>query len=535
MSGYYNTDINAESIVGSITNRGTVSQSLNASGSYTIPAGYHNGSGKITANALSSQTSADAAAGNILATKTAWVNGSQITGSMTNQGSKSTSLNAGRSYTVPAGYHDGTGKITANTLASQTAGTAAAGHILSGKTAWVAGSRLTGTLAVQNISSVTATTQSSSVIRISWKNPAKGPYTGVKIFMSTSGNPGTSGTAKYTGTGSSTTASGTSYVDITGLSGATKYYFTVCAYVTNVGNGTASNINATTKAAAGSKTFTSSGTFTVPAGITSIDIFCVGGGGASCNTVKASSTNTDYTGVSAGGGGGYTSTKKGYAVTPGASFTVTIGAGGTAGGNGSATSFGSILTANGGNSASATAGWHNGSVSTPACALGGNGGSGGASGRSVGSGSTNFYGGKGGSDGSNGDDTNTNNSTNIYLGNKLHSNPTASLGQHTTTRAFGETSGTLYAGGGGCGYTVGGDGGGGNAGITQTENTDYESSDGDKWYSYRLYIGNAGAANTGGGGGGSRFHTTHYKNQTNISRTGVSANGGSGICIIRWS
>ena len=298
LDGYINTNINAELIAGSITNREAISQSLNASGEYTIPAGYHDGSGKITANTLASQTSADATAGNILDTITAWVNGSQVTGNMTNQGAKTSSLNAGGSYTIPAGYHNGSGIISANTLASQTAGTASAAHILSGKTAWVGGSQLTGTLAVQNISSVTATMQSSSVIRISWKNPAKGPYTGVKIFMSTSGNPGTSGTAKYTGTGSSTTASGTSYVDITGLSAATKYYFTVCAYVTNVGNGTSFNVNATTKAAAGSKTFTSSGTFTVPAGVTSIDIFCVGGGGSS-GYVYGSSSNKCY----AGGGG----------------------------------------------------------------------------------------------------------------------------------------------------------------------------------------------------------------------------------------
>jgi hypothetical protein len=34
---------------GTMTNRGAVSQSLNPGGSYTVPAGYHNGSGKVTA------------------------------------------------------------------------------------------------------------------------------------------------------------------------------------------------------------------------------------------------------------------------------------------------------------------------------------------------------------------------------------------------------------------------------------------------------------------------------------------------------
>lgn len=36
---------------GTMTNRGAVSKTLNPSGSYTIPSGYHNGDGKVTANA----------------------------------------------------------------------------------------------------------------------------------------------------------------------------------------------------------------------------------------------------------------------------------------------------------------------------------------------------------------------------------------------------------------------------------------------------------------------------------------------------
>ena len=67
---------------GTMTNRGAVTSSLNAGGSYTIPAGYHNGSGKVTANSLSSQTSATAAAADIVSGKTAWVNGSKVTGTM---------------------------------------------------------------------------------------------------------------------------------------------------------------------------------------------------------------------------------------------------------------------------------------------------------------------------------------------------------------------------------------------------------------------------------------------------------------------
>ena len=64
---------------------------------------------------------------------------------MANKGALNASLNAGQSYTVPVGYTTG-GKITANSLASQTSATATAGKILSGSTAWVNGSKITGTI-----------------------------------------------------------------------------------------------------------------------------------------------------------------------------------------------------------------------------------------------------------------------------------------------------------------------------------------------------------------------------------------------------
>ena len=69
---------------GTMPNKGAITANLNCGGSYTIPKGYHNGNGKVKANSLASQTSANATAGDILKNKTAWVNGSKITGAMPN-------------------------------------------------------------------------------------------------------------------------------------------------------------------------------------------------------------------------------------------------------------------------------------------------------------------------------------------------------------------------------------------------------------------------------------------------------------------
>ena len=122
----------------------TSKQTAVASGVYTtgaievaaIPSAYKDVSG-VTAAA------ADVLSGKVFVNAA----GTKVTGSMADKGAVSQSINAGGSYTIPAGYHNGSGKVTGNSLASQTAADASAADILSGKTAWVNGAKVLGTLA----------------------------------------------------------------------------------------------------------------------------------------------------------------------------------------------------------------------------------------------------------------------------------------------------------------------------------------------------------------------------------------------------
>jgi hypothetical protein len=55
---------------------------------------------------------ATAVAAEILATKTAYVNGNKITGTMPNNGAVSGKITSKAGYTIPQGYHDGSGTVT---------------------------------------------------------------------------------------------------------------------------------------------------------------------------------------------------------------------------------------------------------------------------------------------------------------------------------------------------------------------------------------------------------------------------------------
>ncbi|MDR2024012.1 MAG: hypothetical protein LBQ71_12415 [Hungatella sp.] len=111
---YYNADAKTKR-TGSMANRGAISANLNAGESYTVPTGFHNGSGKVTANSLASQTSATASAGHILSGQTAWANGSKITGNIASMGGQT--INPGSSQqTVSCSGKYMTGNIIINSV-----------------------------------------------------------------------------------------------------------------------------------------------------------------------------------------------------------------------------------------------------------------------------------------------------------------------------------------------------------------------------------------------------------------------------------
>ena len=133
-----------------------------------------------------------------------------------------------------------------------------------------------------------------------------------------------------------------------------------------------------TKTVVKSAIYTESGSWTVPANVTSVDVFLFGGGGGAGYTSHTGDNDNNGTGYGGGGGSGHMA-KSTLAVTPGQSIAITIGAGGArgssggTGGTGGTTSFGTLLSAQGGSGGGS-------GTSTSSSAQGGDGGNGGAGG-----------------------------------------------------------------------------------------------------------------------------------------------------------
>ena len=152
LSGY-TCYVNDELVTGSMIAQNPGNQSLTPGGEYTIKEGYYDGTDEISVTSLSDNTSANATAGYILTGYNAWVNGSNVSGSMANQGNVSQSLAANGSYTIPAGWHAGAGVVN-QSLATQGAVNVTPGT--ANKTACAANRWTTGSIIILGSSSLVA-------------------------------------------------------------------------------------------------------------------------------------------------------------------------------------------------------------------------------------------------------------------------------------------------------------------------------------------------------------------------------------------
>jgi hypothetical protein len=178
------------------------------------------------------------------------------------------------------------------------------------------------------ISTITVLATSGTASTITWAAPANvgsGTITGYTLDRSTNGS---SWTNILTNSNVTTTSA-------TGLTNGTTYYWRVAA-VNEVGTGSFNQVIALHKFGLGTYTtqdYTSSTTWTCPAGVTSANVTVVGGGAAGSSNV--------------GGGGARPRHYQNIAVTPGTGYGIVIGTGGS-GAAGGTSSFATNYTSAGG-------------------------------------------------------------------------------------------------------------------------------------------------------------------------------------------
>ena len=119
LAGYTFSNDDDTGLVGSMPNNTGTNKELSLNETWVIPKGYHDGNGRVTQNIL-------------------------------NNGAINASLNCGQSKDIPAGYTNG-GRITANSLASQTPANADASTIIAGRKAWVNGVLVNGLASITSL------------------------------------------------------------------------------------------------------------------------------------------------------------------------------------------------------------------------------------------------------------------------------------------------------------------------------------------------------------------------------------------------
>ena len=168
----------------------------------------------------------------VLSGKVGYVNGAKVTGNIPTVTPTADKLDCGKSASISKGYLASNVTITANSLASQTKGNAAAADIRLNKTAWVGGTQVIGTMPDGTYSASVSTTNGSASMTATGVSTTTSSSCYVTLSTEAGSAKGTAtiGTGGYIAAGSKESSS--TPVGVNG--NGTKLYLAINYYYTSL-------------------------------------------------------------------------------------------------------------------------------------------------------------------------------------------------------------------------------------------------------------------------------------------------------------
>ena len=125
----YTCYVNDELVVGNIPKK-SIQKTITPSTEQKLDYGYYDNKNLISVSTLAEETVSTAVSSDLLSTYKGYTNGTLIDGTMINNGAVNQAFGVNASYTIPQGWHNGSGKVTQALVVQEADGLSPHGNLV---------------------------------------------------------------------------------------------------------------------------------------------------------------------------------------------------------------------------------------------------------------------------------------------------------------------------------------------------------------------------------------------------------------------